>query len=48
MRDLLEARISVIEQIQDKFGHEIQEIKKKLARLVKLIEPCTEAEVGHP
>ena len=48
MRDLLEARISAVKQIQEKFGHEIQEIKKELVRLAKLVEPRTEAEVGHP
>ena len=44
----MEARISAVEQIQEEFGHEIQEIKKELARLAKLVEPRTEAEVGHP
>ena len=48
MGDLLEARISAVEQIQEEFGHEIQKIKKKLARLAKLVEPRTEAELGHP
>ena len=48
MGDLLEARINAIEQIQENFGHEIQEIKKELARLAKLVEPCIEAKVGHP
>ena len=48
MGDLLEARISAVEQIQEEFGHEIQEIKKELARLAKLVEPRTEAELGHP
>ena len=48
MGDLLKARISAVEQIQEEFEHEIQEIKKKLARLAKLVEPRTEVEVGHP
>ena len=38
MGDLLEAQISAVEQIQEKFGHEIQEIKKELASLAKLVE----------
>ena len=48
MRDQLEARISVVEHIQEEFGHEIQEIKKELARLAKLIEDRAEAKVVHP
>ena len=48
MGDLLEARISAVEQIQEEFGHEIQKIKKELARLAKLVEPRTEVELGHP
>ena len=31
--DQLEARISALEHIKEKFGHEIREIKKELARL---------------
>ena len=48
MGDLLKARINAIEQIREKFGHEIQEIKKELARLAKLVEPCIKAKVGYP
>ena len=38
MRDQMEARISVIEKIQEEFGHDIREMKEQLARLTKLIE----------
>ena len=36
--DQLEARINVIESIQEEFGHDIREIKEQLARLTKLVE----------
>ena len=36
------------EHVQEEFGYEIQEIKKELFRLAKLIEPRTEAKVVHP
>ena len=48
MGDQLKARISDVEHVQKKFGHEIREIKKELARLAKLIEPHTEAKFVHP
>ena len=48
MRDQLGAQISSMEHVQKEFGHEIREIKKELARLAKLIEPCTEAKVVPP
>ena len=38
MGDSLEVRISIVERIQEEFGHDIQEIKGQLARLTKLIE----------
>ena len=38
MGDSLEARINIMENIQEKFGHDIQEMKGQLARLTKLIE----------
>ena len=38
MGDSLEARISTVEHIQEEFGHDIQEMKRQLARLTKLIE----------
>ena len=46
MGDLLEARINVVEQIREKFGHEIQKIKKELVRLAKLVKPRTERRSG--
>ena len=48
MGDQLEARINVVERVQEEFGHKIREIKKELARMAKLIEPRTEAKVVHP
>ena len=36
--DSLEARISIMENIQEEFGHDIQEIKSQLVRLTKLVE----------
>ena len=36
--DSLEARISIMENIQEEFGHDIQEMKGQLAKLTKLIE----------
>ena len=38
MVDSLEARISIMENIQEEFGYDIQEIKVQLARVTKLIE----------
>ena len=48
MRDQWEARINAIENIQEKFGHEIREIKKEFSRLARLVEPRTKAKVMHP
>ena len=45
MGDQLEARISVIESIQEEFEHEIREIKKQLVRLTKLVKDRAEAKV---
>ena len=42
MGDSLEARINIMENIQEEFGHDIQEMKGQLARLTKLIEGHTE------
>ena len=36
--DSLETRISIVEHIQEEFGHDIQEMKGQLAKLTKLIE----------
>ena len=41
MGDSLEVRISTVEHIQEEFGHDIQEMKRQLARLTKLIEGHT-------
>ena len=41
MGDSLEVRISIVEHIQEEFGHDIQEMKGQLARLTKLIEGHT-------
>ena len=41
MGDSLETRINTIEHIQEKFGHDIQEMKGQLARLTKLIKGWT-------
>ena len=48
MGDQLEARISVIENIQEEFEHDIREIKEQLVRLTKLIEDRAEAKVIQP
>ena len=42
MGDSLEARINIMENIQEEFGYDIQEMKGQLARLTKLIEGHTE------
>ena len=41
MGDSLETRISIVEHIQEEFGHDIQEMKGQLAKLTKLIEGHT-------
>ena len=41
MGDSLETRISIVEHIQEEFGHGIQEIKGQLVKLIKLIEGHT-------
>ena len=43
MGDSLETCISIVEHIQEEFGHDIQEMKGKLAKLTKLIEGYTGA-----
>ena len=48
MGDQFEVRISVIESIQEEFGHDIREINEQLARLTKLVEDCAEARVVQP
>ena len=48
MGDRLEAWISAIENIQEEFGHDIREIKERLARLTSLLEDHIRTEVVHP
>ena len=48
MGDRLEARLSAIENIQEEFGHDIQEVKKHLARLTSLFEDYIKTQAVHP
>ena len=48
MGDQWEARISAIENIQEEFGHDILEIKERLARLTSLFEGHIKTEAVHP
>ena len=48
MGDQWEARISAIENIQEEFGHDIREIKERLARLTSLFEDHIKTEAVHP
>ena len=48
MGDQWEARINAVENIQEKFGHDIREIKERLARLTSLLEDHIKTEVVHP
>ena len=41
MTNQLEAQISAVENIQEEFGHDIQEMKGKLAKLTKFVEDHT-------
>ena len=43
-----EARISAIENIQKEFGHEIREIKERLAKLTDLFEHHIKIVAVHP
>ena len=43
MGDSLEARISIVEHIQEEFGHDLQEMKGHIVRLTDLIKGHTEA-----
>ena len=47
MGDQWEARISAIKNIQEEFGHDILEIKERLARLTNLFEEHIQAEAMH-
>ena len=48
MGDHLEARLSVIENIQEKFGHNIREVKEHLARLTNLFEDYIRTQAVYP
>ena len=48
MRDQWEARISAIENIQEEFGHDIQEMREQLVRLTNLFENHIETVAVHP
>ena len=48
MGDQWEARISAIENIQEEFGHDIQEMKEQLARLTNLFKDHIKVEEVHP
>ena len=48
MGDQWEARISAIKNIQEEFGHDIREIKERLARLTSLFEDHIKTEAMHP
>ena len=48
MGDQWEAQIRAIENIQEEFGHDIREIKERLAKLTNLFEEHIQAEAVHP
>ena len=48
MGDQWEARISAIKNIQEEFGHDIREIKERLAKLTSLFEDHIKTEAVHP
>ena len=48
MGDRLEARLSAIENIQEAFGHDIQEVKEHLAKLTSLFEDYIRTQAVHP
>ena len=48
MGDQWEARIGAIENIQEEFGHDIREIKERLAKLTSLFEDHIKIEAAHP
>ena len=48
MGDRWEARIRVIENIQEEFGHDIREIKERLVGLTSLFENRIKTEAVHP
>ena len=48
MRDRLEARISVVEDIQEEFRHDIWKMKEQLARLTSLFEDYIKTQAVPP
>ena len=48
MEDRWKARINVIENIQEEFGHDIREIKGQLAKLTDLFENHIKIVTAHP
>ena len=48
MGDQWEARIGTIENIQEEFGHDIWEIKERLAKLTSLLEDHIMTKAVHP
>ena len=48
MGDRLEARLNVIENIQEEFGHDIREVKEHLARLTSLFDDYIRTQAVHP
>ena len=48
MGDQWEARIGAIENIQEEFGHDIREIKERLAKLTSLLKDHIKIEAVHP
>ena len=48
MGDWLEARISATENIQEEFGHNIQEMKEHLVKLTSLFEDYIKTQAVLP
>ena len=48
MGDQWKARIGAIESIQEEFGHDIREIKERLAILTSLLKDHIKTVVVHP
>ena len=48
MGDQWEARISAMENIQEEFGHDIQEMREQLVRLTNSFENHIKIEAVHP
>ena len=48
MGDRRKARLSIMENIQEKFGHDIREIREELVRLTNLFENNIKTVAAHP